>query len=277
MKVLIIGASGMLAMPVINHFDRAGYELRFFSRNVEASMFNKTYEIVKGNALQRADLEKAIEGCDAIHISLAHVNEALTTQLIVDVAKQHSIKCISIITGCTVCEENRWFPMIDNKYRAEQIIMESGIPYMIFRPTWFFESLDLMIKNNKAFVMGKQPNTYHWLAADDYARMLVTAYKKEETRNKIFYLFGPETFLMKDALEKYCSKCCPDIAKISSIPLWMMRIIAVLSGKNELREAVSLFSYFEKVKEQGSADETNALLGKPETTLKQWITNKNEN
>ena len=138
MKVLIIGASGMLAKPVINHFDRAGYELRLFSRNVDASMFDKAFEIVKGNALQRADLEKAIEGCDAIHISLAHVNEALTTQLIVGVAKQHSIKCISIITGCTVCEENRWFPMIDNKYRAEKIIMESGIQYMIFRPTWFF-------------------------------------------------------------------------------------------------------------------------------------------
>ena len=45
----------MLAKPVINHFDKAGYELRLFSRNVDASMFDKAYELVKGNALQCED------------------------------------------------------------------------------------------------------------------------------------------------------------------------------------------------------------------------------
>jgi uncharacterized protein YbjT (DUF2867 family) len=274
MKVLIIGASGMLAKPVINRFDEAGYELRLFSRNVDASMFNKTYEIVKGNVLERADLERAIEGCDVLHISIAHVNEALSTQLIVDVAKRHPITCISIITGCTVCEENRWFPMIDAKFQAEKILKESGIPYMIFRPTWFFESLDLMIKDKKAFVMGKQPNPYRWLAADDYARMLTTAYQKKEARNKIFYLFGPEPLSMKEALEKYCSTCYSEITKIASIPLYLMKMIAALSGKNELREAVSLFSYFEKVKEQGDARDTNRMLGKPEISFEEWMMNK---
>jgi uncharacterized protein YbjT (DUF2867 family) len=274
MRVLIIGASGMLAKPVINHFDKAGYELRLFSRNVEASMFDKTYEIVRGNALQLADLEKAIAGCDAIHISLGNVNEALTTRLIVDIAKQHPIQCISIITGCTVCEENRWFPMIDNKFRAEQIIMESGIPYMIFRPTWFFESLDLMIKNDKAFVMGKQPNPYRWLAAEDYARMLVTAYQKDEARNKIFYLFGPQQLLMKDALADYCQKVFPEIKKVSVMPLGMMKLMAFVTSNKQLKEVTTMFGYFEKVKEMGNADETNALLGKPVTTLEQWISKK---
>jgi uncharacterized protein YbjT (DUF2867 family) len=277
MKILIIGASGMLAKPVINRFDEAGYELRLFSRNVDASMFSNSYESVKGNALQRADIEGAIKSCDAIHISLAHVNEALSTQLIVDVAKQHSIKCISIITGCTVCEENRWFPMIDGKFRAEKILMNSGIPYMIFRPTWFFESLDLMIKKEKAFVMGKQPNPYHWLAADDYAQMLVTAYQKEEARNKIFYLFGPEKLLMKEALANYCQKAFPTIKGVSAMPLILMRFMAFVTANRQLKEALNLFAYFEQAKELGSAEETNALLGKPATTLKQWIVSKKYN
>jgi hypothetical protein len=164
--------------------------------------------------------------------------------------------------------------MIDNKYRAEQIIMESGIPYMIFRPTWFFESLDLMIKNNKAFVMGKQPNPYRWLAADDYARMLVTAYQKEESRNKIFYLFGPEQLLMKDTLAYYCQKVFPEIKNVSVMPLSMMKFMAFVTANKQLKEVTVLFAYFEKVKEQGCAKETNALLGKPETTLNQWITTK---
>ncbi len=50
--------------------------------------------------------------------------------------------------------------MIDKKYRAEQAIIQSGIPYLIFRPTCFFESLGLMVRNGKAMVIGKHPNLY---------------------------------------------------------------------------------------------------------------------
>jgi len=274
MKVLIIGAGGMLAKPVIHHFDKAGYELRLFSRNVDTSMFDKAYEIVRGNALQRTDLERAIEGCDAIHISLANVNEALTTQIIVDVAKQHSIKCISIITGCTVCEENRWFRMIDNKFRAEKAIMESGIPYMIFRPTWFFESLDLMIRNGKATMIGKQPHPYHWVAADDYAQMVANAYQKPEAWCKIFYIFGPKHHTMADLLVDYCKRRFPEIKKVSYIPLGIIRLIAIISGNSVLKSAASMFGYFEKVKEMGDPTEASNLLGKPQTTYDDWLAKK---
>jgi uncharacterized protein YbjT (DUF2867 family) len=274
MKVLIIGASGMLAKPVISHLDKAEYQLRLFSRKVHSSMFSKEYEIIQGDVFNRTDLEKAIDGCNAIHISLSNVNDALATEAIVDVAKQKQVQWISIITGCTVSEENRWFPMIDNKFLAEQIIIKSGIPYIIFRPTWFFESLDLMIRDGKAAVIGKQPNPYRWVAADDYARMVATAYLKPEAKNNIFYVFGHEEFLMKDALAKYCKVCHPQIKKVSSVPLWLMKVIAKISGKKELSIAASLFSYFEKVKELGDATETNQMLGKPEITLNSWAKSK---
>jgi uncharacterized protein YbjT (DUF2867 family) len=274
MKVLIIGASGMLAKPVISQLDKAGFQVRLFSRKVQTSMFSKDYEIFQGNVFNRTELEKAIDGCDAIHISLSNVNDALAARAIVDIAKQKPIQWISIITGCTVSEENRWLPMIDNKYMAEQTIIKSGIPYIIFRPTWFFESLDLMIRDGKAAVIGKQPNPYRWVAADDYARMVATAYLKPEAKNNIFYVFGSEEFLMKDALEKYCKVCHPQIKNVSTVPLWIMKVIAKISGKKELSIAASLFSYFEKAQELGDATETNQMLGKPEITLNNWAKSK---
>lgn len=60
MKVLIVGASGMLAKPVIKHLDNAGYSLRLFSRNVQQSMFDKEYEIVRGNVFNLNDLSLAM-------------------------------------------------------------------------------------------------------------------------------------------------------------------------------------------------------------------------
>jgi uncharacterized protein YbjT (DUF2867 family) len=271
MKILVIGASGLLAKPVIKHLDQAGFQVRLFSRSVSQSMFDKEYEMIQGDVFNLKDLDSAMNGCDAIHISISNVNEASATRVIADMALQKGIKLISAVSGCTVAEENRWFSMIENKYQAEQILINSGIPYMIFRPTWFFESLNLMIRDGKAMVLGKQPNKWHWVAADDFARMLATAYQKAEAKNKIFFVFGPELHLMKDLLEKYCKLKHPEIKKVSSVPLGMLKIIAFLTANKQLKEAVSLFAYFEKVQEIGDADETNKLLGKPETTFEKWI------
>ena len=274
MKILVIGASGLLAKPVIRHMDKAGFQLRLFSRSVNQSMYDKEFELVQGDVFNLNDLNKAMTGCDAVHISLSTAGEALAAKIVTDSALQKGIKLISTISGCTVSVENRWFPMIENKYQAEQTIINSGIPYMIFRPTWFFESLDLMIRDGKAMLLGKQPNPSHWVAADDLARMVATAYGKPEAKNKIFFIFGPEQHLMKDLLEKYCKLRYPEIKKVSSVPIWMMKMIGLFTGNKQLKEVASLFAYFEKVNELGNPDETNKLLGKPETTFENWIHSK---
>lgn len=274
MKVLIIGASGLLAKPVIRHMDKAGFQLRLFSRSIKQSMFDKEYEIVQGDVFNLNDLNRAMTGCDAVHISLSTANEALAAKIVTGISIQKGIKLISIVSGCTVAQENRWFPMIENKYQAEQTIINSSVPYMIFRPTWFFESLDLMIRDGKAMLPGKQPNPSHWVAADDFARMVATAYRTAEAKNRIFFIFGPELHLMKDLLEKYCKLRYPEIKKVSSVPIWMMKMIGLLTGNKELKGVASLFAYFEKVNESGNSDETNSLLGKPMITFDNWIKSK---
>jgi hypothetical protein len=234
-------------------------------------MFEIVYEIINGDVFNLNDLEYVITGCDAVHISLSAINEALATKAIVKIAKQKGIKLISFVSGCTVAEQNRWFSMIENKYQAEQSIINSGINYMIFRPTWFFETLDLMVRDGKAILMGKQPNPFHWVAAGDFARMVANAYKNPEAKNKVFIVFGPEQYIMKDLLEKYCKHLYPEIKKVPGVPLWMIKTIAILTGNKELKNAASLFGYFEKVKELGCPAETDKLLGKPEMTFERWI------
>ena len=107
MKVLIIGASGMLAKPVIRHLDNAGCQLRLFSRSVHKSMFDKEYEMVQGDVFDPDDLSRAMNGCEAVHISLSNVNEASAVKSIVEIAEQKEIKLMSYVSGCTVSEENR--------------------------------------------------------------------------------------------------------------------------------------------------------------------------
>lgn len=271
MKVLILGATGLLGKPAAQHFSRQGFGLRLFSRNITSEGFPENAEIVKGDVFDPADLQKAVEGCDAIHITLSKLDEVKATKAIVEVAKQNNIQLISYISGSTVDEKNSWFEMINNKLQAEKLVKESGIPYIIFRPTWFFESLSFMVQNGKAMMFGKQPLPWSWLAADDLGRMLVKAYQIEEAKNQTFYIHGPEKMPMKDILLKYAQKKQPGIKKITAMPFGMMKFIAFITGKKQLKMATKLFAYFEKTPEMGDPTEANQLLGAPGITFEEWL------
>ncbi|MFC2137236.1 SDR family oxidoreductase [Bacteroidota bacterium] len=271
MKVLILGATGMLAKPVINHFYKKGFDLRLFSRSIEKSGYPEKFEIVKGDIFNNNDLLNAMDGCDAVHINLGKVNEAEATENIVKVCKQNNIQLISYISGCTVSEEHRWFWMIDNKFKAENAIIKSGIDFIIFRPTWFFESLKYNVRNGKVTLMGKNQKQYHWIAAEDYGRMVAEAYIRQEARNKIFYIYGKEKHTFKELISEYCKQLYPEIKKISTVPLSILKLISKLTGKKELKMAAELFSYFEKVDEPEITDEAYKVLGEPQLNFQKWL------
>lgn len=276
MKILVIGASGLLAGPVIRKLDEAGFELKLFSRTVNPSMFVNEYDMLQGDLFNPADLEKAVQGCDAIHITISTNDDVKAAGAILNAAVKNQIQRISMISGCTVAEENRWFSFIDQKFKAEQLIRQSGIPYYIFRPTWFFESLGMMVRNGKATILGKQTERYHWVAADDLGQMVASAYQQEGTGNGIHFVYGPERYTMKEILEMYCRELHPEIQKVSETPIPVLKMIAFLTGNKQLKFAASLFSYFEKVKEPLIPAEDLDKLGRAETDFATWIKAKKE-
>lgn len=270
-RILIIGATGMLARPVARKLKEAGYTVRLFSRSVSEKEEKGGFEIARGDFFNPNDLENAMKACQYVHANLGKVDEGAVMKLIVKAAKMNSIQTISCISGASVCDENRWFYGTEQKYQQEQSLVSSGIPYMIFRPSWFFESLELMVRGGKAMMIGKQPHPYRWVAADDYARMVVTAYGKSEARNHIFHVFGPEYHKMRDLLVRYVKAVHPEIKKVSDVPIWMMKMIGFLSGKKEIKGVADLYGYFEKAREQGDPAFTDAMLGKAETTFEKWV------
>ncbi|RRQ50469.1 hypothetical protein DZC72_07955 [Maribacter algicola] len=269
-KIAILGASGMVAQETIKAFDSAGFQLKLFSRSIKAANY-PNHETVKGDVFNDSDLALAIKDCDAIHITLGQLDEFGAVQKIVRAAKKQDIKCISYVSGATVCKENTEMPFIKAKYESEQFIKTSGIPYMIFRPTWFMESLALMIQDGKANVMGKQPIKLRWIASKDFGKLLVNAYQKPECRNQEFNTYGPEALTINEALGQYIKVKHPNIKKVANAPFWLLKIIAFISGNKQLKEFIPMFEYFEKTKEAGNPENSDRLLGKSKTTLQQWL------
>ncbi len=129
------------------------------------------------------------------------------------------------------------------------------------------ESLPLFVNQGRAAVFGKQPYPYHWVAAEDIARMVSTAYELGKAANKRCIVHGPEAIGMPEALRRYCSVFHPDIKAVSSMPFWLVRLLATFTRSQELKVVGEMMSYFEKVGE-GAQTEVDSMLARQRSL---WI------
>lgn len=233
-------------------------------------MFDDCFEIIASDPMEPKFVEKALNGCYGVHISLPTEVEQQVAETVARMAAKHGVERITYVSGATVAEENRWYPLINRKFLAEQAIREAGVPYTIFCPTWFMESLTWFVVKGRASVLGKQPFPYHWLAAEDHAQMVSTAYGPDAPANKRVIIHGPEAIVMHEALRRYCDALHPDIKQVSTTPFWLIKALATLTNNRSLKFASELMAYFEKVGE-GSHPVPDNLLGTPTMNLDLWL------
>ncbi len=276
--VTVVGATGMLGKPVAYLLRDKGFKVRILARDAvkAGKQFDETFDIVTGEVNDKEKLAGNLEGCFGVHINLSGDIELKGTENTVDAAIQSGLQRITYISGTSVCEEHTWFPLIKTKFQAENYIRKSGIPFSIFRPTWFMEVIPNFVKETKAYVFGKQPNPYHLIAAEDYARMVAESFSIEEAAGKTFFIHGPEGILLHDAIRRYCEEVRTDLEKITTLPYWLISAMASLKGNEAMKWAGKFAAYFEKVGERGDPAEANQLLGAPRITLDEWIKGRNK-
>jgi uncharacterized protein YbjT (DUF2867 family) len=280
-KILVVGATGMLGEPVARELARQGYAVRVLARNPQKAgeKLGPGFEIVSGDVEKPETLPAALAGCDGVHINLAGGPTAESYQRIetqgtahvVKAAAQAGVQHITYLSGASVDIHRTQSIYCKAKLDAEKAIQAGGVAYTVFRASWFFESLPLFIQGNQAIVIGKQPNPVHWLAAGDYARMVVKAYQTPAAARQIFPIYGPEALPMMDALKYYCATVHPGM-KASTMPIWLARLMGKLTGNLSLSDIADFLAYYETIFEQSDPTPANQVLGAPTMTLAEWCT-----
>lgn len=277
-RVLVIGATGLLGEPVARGLMGAGVAVRVMSREASRlrAKFCEGFEVAVGDAMNRTDLDRALQGCDAVHLSIDHEREAECVDLAVEVAKAQGFRRLSYVSGTTVCEENGWFPLVRRKLRAERAVTGSGIEYAIFRPGWFMEMLSRFVRGGKAIVFGRPERRWHFVAAGEFARMVVASYQRPEAANRCYYVHGPQALTVEEAVQEYCRALHTEIRAVRRMPYWLLRPVARIGGNAEMRAGLEMVSYLEQVGERGDPTEANAILGAPQVTLERWLKMRKE-
>jgi uncharacterized protein YbjT (DUF2867 family) len=271
--ILVLGGTGLLGEPVARQLQRDGFQVRIMARDTEQARekFGEAFDIVAGDATNREAIQEALSGCYGVHLSLSGEAERIAAALVAQLAHDQGIKHITYISGCTALKENEWFPLTADKLCAERDIKESGVDYTIFAPTWPMEMLTRYARDGKPLLIGKMAGPFHFFAVDDLAQMVSAAYQTEAALNKRLIIHGPEGFSFPDALLRYCAVFHPEVTRISSMPVWLVRVMSAAMRNDLMRFGADLAGYFDRVGELGDPSEANALLGAPTTTLDDWL------
>jgi hypothetical protein len=75
---------------------------------------------------------------------------------------------------------------------------------------------------------------------------VITSNRTAQAENKTSYVYGPETLAMNEALRLYCSIVRPGMGVWNS-PVWLVSLLAKLSGDAKLQDGARLMGYFQGV------------------------------
>lgn len=279
MRVAVVGATGMLGAPVARALLDQGFAVRAVVRDPVAALarVDARAELVKADVTDAETLPFALDGCDALYISLRGRNDVQSYEAIevqgvrhlVDAARQSRVRRIAYISGAgRSAGLDRHFP-VRIKRTCEDTIRGSGLPYTIFRPTHFMESLPMFVRGRRATVLGRQAHRYHYLAASDYARIVARSFLEPRAASTELTVFGPAPYTMREALLAFTRIALPAV-RVDHLPLPLARTIASLTGNADLRFATELFAAFEAIGEEGDPAAAAALLGAATTSLEDW-------
>ncbi len=278
-NVLIIGGTGMLGRPVVEQLLRDNFQVTVGTRSRQTveQTFQGRVRAVKLDITDLDSTTRALEGHDAVHLNLpsgpkfedCFANDYHGAKSVAIVALEAGIKRISYLSGSTVTSDSG-FPMVRAKYLAEEAIRGSGVPFTLWRATWFMESLDKMVKLIFIARLGTGEHKFHWIAAEDYARMVSRSFKTDEAENKILYPFGPEPISYKDATVQF-RKLNHHFKLIIGMSIDSAIKIGEKIGNWEMWFGGQLMKHFEEVPELGDPTETNLIVGPPTITLDNYL------
>ncbi len=284
-KILIIGSTGLLGKPVTQALIKAGFAVTVLVRNeaLGKKLFPEA-SIVKGDLKNKTDIENAMQGQDAIYLSLSVTQTEAPTDFhpesdglnaIIEIAKRLNIKRLVYLSSLVHLYQGMnnfdWW-VFRIKQEAVRKIKESGIAYTIFYPSTFMESIFYQSKQGKFVALGgKSEYPLYYIAADDYGQQVVNSLQILGDENHDFVVQGTEAFTQDEAARFFIQHYKKEKLFAVTAPMFAMKILGFFSQK--FNYGYHIIEALNKYPELFEAQPTWDLLGKPSISLKDFAEN----
>ena len=276
--ILVVGATGHVGLPVARRLLADGHCVRVLVRDEDRArvLLGSGFHCFQGVIQDREAVSRAVEGCDAVHISVAGTSpsdmvavEAVGTATVTTAAARAGVGLLTYVSGNLVRQEyGPKLPEHRAKMAAEDAVRACGVPYVIFRPTYFMENLPRHVQGRLALTIGR-PRPLHMVAADDFAAMVGRAGDTAGIANQELEVYGPEPLTIQEALRLYRDIVRPELRCVT-VPIPVMAVADRLLMGGKLTGPLQLMRLLERIGERGDATIAQRQLGTPTTTVRQW-------
>lgn len=278
-RVAMIGATGMLGIPVAIALLEAGFEVTALVRSPEQArrVLPAAITLVQADVRDEESLRSGLARQDALYLNLAVVpgarrgdfhTEAQGLQHIIGAARDAKVARLAYVSALIHdTDRSRWW-VIDVWRQALARIKRSGIPYTIFYPSNFMETLAQRHTAGRYFLMlGRAQYRNYWIAGRDFGEQIARAFALPGSADREYIIQGPEPLTYDEAAARYV-QARPDQRRIIRVPLWLARLGGLFSG--ELDFSARIMQAVLDYPEEFRAAQTWAELGKPTTTLEEF-------
>jgi len=226
--ITITGANGFVAKNLRNFLSKNHIKViaiarkTFQKHHTETAVYSKT--------LLEKGLQNKLRNCDAL-VHLIGIGKQSSkynfednvdlTKNMIKTCKKSGIKKIIYISGLGVTKNSRSDYFI-SKYKAEQEIINSGLDYTIFRPSYIVGKKDYLSKFvlkqiKKGIVIIPGSGKYHLqpIFVEDVAKIILESISEKKFSNKILDLVGPEIIKFEDFVKYFVKNKKTKIQKIN--------------------------------------------------------------
>ena len=226
--ITITGANGFVAKNLRNFLSKNHIKVIAIARKTFQKHHTET--MVYSKTLLEKGLQNKLRNCDAL-VHLIGIGKQSSkynfednidlTKNMIKTCKKSGIKKIVYISGLGVTKNSRSDYFI-SKYKAEQEIINSGLDYTIFRPSYIIGKKDYLSKFilkqiKKGIVIIPGSGKYHLqpIFVEDVAKIILESISEKKFSNKILDLVGPEIIKFEDFVKYFVKNKKTKIQKIN--------------------------------------------------------------
>ena len=226
--ITITGANGFVAKNLRkflskNHIKVIAIARKTFQKHhTETAVYSKTL-LEKGlqNKLRNCDALVHLIGIGKQSFKYNFEDNIDLTKNMIKTCKKSGIKKIIYISGLGVTK-NSTSDYFISKYKAEQEIINSGLNYTIFRPSYIMGKKDYLskfilkqIKKGIVIIPGSGKYRLQPIFVEDVAKIIVESIYEKKFSNKILDLVGPEIIKFEDFVRYFVKNKKTRIQKIN--------------------------------------------------------------
>ena len=251
MNILVTGGTGFVGPRVVHALRSRDLPVRALARKPEheSKLRSWNVELVQGDMTDPESLKRAVNGVDTV-VHLVAIRQGTTeqfrrimiegTQGLLDAAKAAGVKRFVLMSALGTTEETKdVVPYYGAKWAEEQDVKASGIPYVIFRPSFIFAEGGGILKTFAKLakigpvtaVTGKGTQLIQPIWIDDLAQFFAEAATRDDVLNQTWELGGPDRVDWNEFWARLRRTLGIKRRPTVHMPMWFMRANAVVTER----------------------------------------------